>query len=117
MPQSGRRPQHHSRRVDRAPFTSGLPRLADILRVGWLVSNVPEADVSGFPKLNYGHHRDRIGPLFMLRRPSELIALFGALFNSVLGNAELRKSLQENRTAQVWIHQIVGIRLLYTQKN
>jgi hypothetical protein len=24
----------HSRRIDRAPFTFGLPRLADILRVG-----------------------------------------------------------------------------------
>jgi hypothetical protein len=33
----------HSRRSDRAPFTSGLPQLADILRVGRHVSNVPEA--------------------------------------------------------------------------
>jgi hypothetical protein len=33
----------HSRRSDRAPFTSGLPRLADILRVGRHVSNVPKA--------------------------------------------------------------------------
>ena len=35
----------HSRRSDRAPFTSGLPRLADILWVGRHVSNVPEPEV------------------------------------------------------------------------
>ena len=34
----------HSRRSDRAPFTSGLPRLADILWVGRHVSNVPTTD-------------------------------------------------------------------------
>ena len=34
----------HSRRSDRAPFTSGLPRLADILGGRWHVSNVPEPD-------------------------------------------------------------------------
>ena len=33
MPQSGRRPQHHSRRFDRTVGTSGLPRSADIRRV------------------------------------------------------------------------------------
>jgi hypothetical protein len=37
----------HSRRIDRAPFTSGLPRLADILRVGRHVSKVPKADIAG----------------------------------------------------------------------
>jgi hypothetical protein len=31
----------HSRCSDRAPFTSGLPRLADILGRRWHVSNVP----------------------------------------------------------------------------
>ena len=35
----------HSRRIDRAPFTFGLPRLADILRVGRHVLKVPEADL------------------------------------------------------------------------
>jgi hypothetical protein len=34
-----------SRRSDRAPFTSGLPRLADILVVSRHVSNVPNAEV------------------------------------------------------------------------
>src|SRR5438552_1687818 len=45
-----------------------------------------------FPKLRYGHHlrRNRTGPLLMLR---------------------------ENRTAQVWIQPMVGIRLRYLQKN
>jgi hypothetical protein len=33
-----------SRHSDAAPVTSGLPRLADILRVSRHVSNVPEAD-------------------------------------------------------------------------
>ena len=38
-------PLGHSRRSDRATFTSGLPRLADIHRVGRHVSNVPGAEV------------------------------------------------------------------------
>jgi len=36
----------HSRRIERAPFTSGLPRLADILRVGRHVSKVPTSDMA-----------------------------------------------------------------------
>jgi hypothetical protein len=38
----------HSRRIDRAPFTSGRPRLADILRVGRHVSKVPIREVAVF---------------------------------------------------------------------
>jgi len=34
-----------SRRLERAPVTSGLPRGADILSVGRHVSNVPKAEV------------------------------------------------------------------------
>jgi hypothetical protein len=30
---------------DRAPLTSGLPRLADTLRVIWLVSKVPKGNI------------------------------------------------------------------------
>ena len=37
----------HSRHFDRAPLTSGLPRLADILRVSRHVANVPEPEVNG----------------------------------------------------------------------
>jgi len=36
-----------SRRSDRAPFTSGLPRLADILGISRHVSNVPIGDIPG----------------------------------------------------------------------
>ena len=35
-----------SRHFDRAPLTSGLPRLADILRVSRYVSQVPKADIA-----------------------------------------------------------------------
>jgi len=35
-----------SRHVDRAPFTSAVTRLADILRVNWHASNVPKADAN-----------------------------------------------------------------------
>jgi hypothetical protein len=35
-----------SRRSDRAPMTSGLPRLADIFRVRRHVSKVPQADIT-----------------------------------------------------------------------
>ena len=38
--ENGMSPLDQSRRSDRAPFTSGLPRLADILRDRWHVSNV-----------------------------------------------------------------------------
>jgi hypothetical protein len=41
----------HSRRIDRAPFTSGLPRLADILRVSRHVSKVPATEVRLFDQL------------------------------------------------------------------
>jgi len=37
----------HSRRYERAPFTSGLPRLADILRVGRHVSKGQERKCPG----------------------------------------------------------------------
>src|SRR6266436_1615774 len=36
----------HSRRFDRGPLTSGLPRLTDIFRTGRHVSNVPFPDLS-----------------------------------------------------------------------
>jgi hypothetical protein len=36
----------HSRHVDRAPITSGLPRLTDVPRVGWHVSKVPISEVA-----------------------------------------------------------------------
>jgi hypothetical protein len=35
----------HSRHFDRAPITSGLPRLADIFRDRRHVSNVPTAEI------------------------------------------------------------------------
>jgi hypothetical protein len=35
----------HSRRFGRLPTTSGIPRLADILRVGRYVSKVPLSEV------------------------------------------------------------------------
>jgi hypothetical protein len=37
-----------SRHFDREPLTSGLPRLADILRVIRHVSKVPKAEVTGY---------------------------------------------------------------------
>jgi hypothetical protein len=37
------------RRADRAPVTSGLPRLADILRATWHASNVPKPEVAALP--------------------------------------------------------------------
>jgi hypothetical protein len=37
----------HSRRFDRPPTTSGLPRLADVLNGIWHVSKVPTAEVDG----------------------------------------------------------------------
>jgi hypothetical protein len=36
----------HSRRFDRPPVTSGLPRLADILSVRWHVSKVPRHEIA-----------------------------------------------------------------------
>jgi hypothetical protein len=46
IPQSGRRPQHQSRHVDRAPLTSGFPQIADILRVIRHVSKVPKNETA-----------------------------------------------------------------------
>ena len=71
----------------------------------------------GLSKLKYGHHRRKWSrPYWAAPQPSEPIATSSVRQSlSWRGNAELRQSLQENRTAQVWIHPMVGIRL--PQKN
>src|SRR5712664_1643690 len=47
MPQSARRPQHHSRRFDRVQLTSGLTPQADIIADRRHVSKVLITDTSG----------------------------------------------------------------------
>jgi hypothetical protein len=66
-----------SRHFDRAPLTSGLPRLADILRVIRHVSKVPKGDIAPHP---ISLRCDLISPLAspVNERPVRLYAARGA---------------------------------------